>query len=119
MKFLSRRPIWAILMIAPLAITAAGILFFLPDVVPMHYGPNGIDRYGSRYEMLIVGALLSGGNALFGFMAVHAEGMIRKGFVHGVDDPHIVRLILFGTALFFIGAAVTLVALAAMNAPAQ
>ena len=42
-----------LLMVLPLAVTVAA-LFFLPDEMPAHYNAQGeVDRWGSKYEMLI------------------------------------------------------------------
>ena len=42
-----------LLMVLPLAVTVAA-LFFLPDEMPAHYNVQGeVDRWGSKYEMLL------------------------------------------------------------------
>lgn len=54
-----------IVMIAMLLFVMAGIAMrFLPDTVPMHFGADGmVDRYGSKYEMFIVAAVMCLGPA--------------------------------------------------------
>lgn len=48
-----RKIIITLLMVLPLAVTVAA-LFFLPDEMPAHYNAQGeVDRWGSKYEMLI------------------------------------------------------------------
>lgn len=44
---------YIILTVLPLLITTVS-MFFLPDTVPVHYGPSGAaDRWGSRFELMI------------------------------------------------------------------
>ena len=51
--------VWIALCIVPLAVAAAS-LGSLPDTVALHVGPGGvIDRYGSKYEILRMAALLA------------------------------------------------------------
>lgn len=42
-----------ILMFLPLVITLISLLF-LPDTIPAHFGMTKVDRYGSKYETLIL-----------------------------------------------------------------
>lgn len=52
------RTVYWTLMFLPLAVTAAA-LTVLPDQVPMHYDLAGeIDRWGSKYENLILPAMV-------------------------------------------------------------
>lgn len=41
------------LMFLPLVITLIS-LFFLPDTIPAHFSPTKVDRFGSKYETLIL-----------------------------------------------------------------
>lgn len=57
MKLKTQKIICIILMLLPLAITAVALMF-MPEQVPMHYGINGqVDRWGSKYENLILPVL--------------------------------------------------------------
>lgn len=57
MKLKTQKIICIILMFLPLAITAVALMF-MPEQVPMHYGINGqVDRWGSKYENLILPVL--------------------------------------------------------------
>ena len=50
---------------------------YLPDSVPMHFDINGaVDRYGSKYEMLFIPAILILLNVLseFGLLRVSRNG---------------------------------------------
>lgn len=54
MKLKTQKIICIILMLLPLAMTAVALMF-MPERVPMHYGINGqVDRWGSKYENLIL-----------------------------------------------------------------
>ena len=45
--------------VLPFAVTAA-LLNFLPEMIPMHFGFDGnVDRWGSKYEMLLVSAIFA------------------------------------------------------------
>ncbi|MDD6396241.1 MAG: DUF1648 domain-containing protein [Firmicutes bacterium] len=70
MKLKTQKIICIILMILPLAITAVALMF-MPEQVPMHYGINGqVDRWGSKYENLILPVLTI---VLGGFMLIVAK----------------------------------------------
>lgn len=77
--------LWIAFCIIPLAATAIAVFAFLPDTVPMHIGPQGIDRYGSKYEAFLVGGLLSACCLLFFLMYVKAEALDRLGLMNGTD----------------------------------
>ena len=72
----SSKVLYTVLMALPLAVTLI-VLGFLPDQVPAHYGPDfQVDRWGSKYELLLlpgftvlVGLLL----LLFGRLAARQE----------------------------------------------
>ena len=85
--------VWLALCIAPLAVAAAS-LGSLPDTVAMHVGPDGtIDRYGSKYELLRIAFLLALPNLLLMLASWKAEALFAKGLVHGIDDPHNLRVL--------------------------
>ena len=73
----SSKALYAVLMALPLAVTLI-VLGFLPDQVPAHYGPDfQVDRWGSKYELLLlpgftvlIGLLL----LFFGRLAARQEG---------------------------------------------
>ena len=85
--------VWLALCITPLAVAAAS-LGSLPDTVAMHVGPDGtIDRYGSKYELLRIACLLALPNLLLMLASWKAEALFAKGLVHGIDDPHNLRVL--------------------------
>lgn len=46
--------IYIILTVLPLVMSITA-MFFMPDKVPVHYGPSGaVDRFGSKYELMIL-----------------------------------------------------------------
>lgn len=73
----SSKVLYAVLMALPLAVTLI-VLGFLPGQVPAHYGPDfQVDRWGSKYELLLLpgftvlmGLLL----LFFGRLAARQEG---------------------------------------------
>ncbi len=69
------------LMLAP-AIALAATWGSLPDTVPAHWGAEGIDRWGSKFEMIVVPALgvLLGAVLLFG---ARRAGDARVPFLGG------------------------------------
>ena len=85
--------VWLALCIAPLAVAAAS-LGSLPDTVAMHVGPDGtIGRYGSKYELLRIACLLALPNLLLMLASWKAEALFAKGLVHGINDPHNLRVL--------------------------
>ena len=70
MKSKAMKAVYIILILLPFAVTAAA-LQILPDDIPAHYGADGaVDRWGSKYEMLIMPAA----NLLMGLIM---HGMAR------------------------------------------
>ena len=73
----SSKVLYVVLMALPLAVTLI-VLGFLPGQVPAHYGPDfQVDRWGSKYELLLlpgftvlIGLLL----LFFGRLAARQEG---------------------------------------------
>lgn len=59
-----KKAYWWILALIILGFVLAGLFFSVaPDQVPVHYGASGqIDRWGSKYEMLLLPVI----NLLFG-----------------------------------------------------
>ena len=66
-----------LLTFVPMAVCVIA-LFFLPDEIPAHYNAAGeVDRWGSKYEMLIFPGLIvitRGVMALMTYVATHGEG---------------------------------------------
>ncbi len=94
-----------ILMLAPvvaLAITWGS----LPDTIPAHWGAEGIDRWGSKYELLIVPALgmLLGAVLLFG---AHRAGDARVPFLGGsIGERAVMAGACIGQSLIVLGGTV-------------
>jgi hypothetical protein len=76
-------PLLACLSFVPLVVNLAAVLFLLPDVVPLHLGLTGIDRYGAKIESLWVGGLLTVFCILFAVLFYHAEKLSELGLVRG------------------------------------
>jgi hypothetical protein len=76
-------PLLALLSLVPLAVTAVAVFALLPNVVPLHVGLDGIDRYGSKFEAFTVGGVLSGSCLLFTFLFHKAERLNELGLIHG------------------------------------
>lgn len=50
--------VYGILTLLPLVVTTIGVLWFLPEQIPAHYGISGeVDRWGSKYECFILPVL--------------------------------------------------------------
>ncbi|MDM8300805.1 DUF1648 domain-containing protein [Collinsella tanakaei] len=94
-----------VLMLAPvvaLAITWGS----LPDTIPAHWGAEGIDRWGSKYELLIVPALgvLLGAVLLFG---AHRAGDARVPFLGGsIGERAVMAAACIGQSLIVLGGTV-------------
>ena len=85
--------VWIALCIAPLA-AAAAALGSLPDTIALHAGVHGvIDRYGSKYETLSIAAILGLPNLALMLVSWKAPALFAKGLVHGIDDPHNLRVL--------------------------
>ncbi|WP_294438496.1 DUF1648 domain-containing protein [uncultured Slackia sp.] len=107
---------WIILVIAPFAISLA---FFAaaPDVVAMHFGFNGqVDRYGSRFELLITGGFMSTCNALFFLFYAFSDKLHAYGFIK-TKTPQSGRVALVIVAVLFIIVTILLLALSLAFAP--
>lgn len=72
-----KRIMWTVAML-PL-IAAVFILQYMPDSVPMHYNASGsIDRWGSKYEILILPASILGVALLFQIIIMVYEKKISE-----------------------------------------
>lgn len=56
MKHIRKHPVLCIFLLFPFLAAAAG-LFLLPDTIPAHYTNGGLDRMGSKWELLICPAI--------------------------------------------------------------
>jgi uncharacterized membrane protein len=78
----NRRFIAWIFSFAPLLITLV-VLPILPDIIPTHYSLGGnIDRYGSKYEMLVLPIL----TILMGFFWVRVVKNVLKNKEKGIQN---------------------------------
>lgn len=76
MKTKTTKAVYFVLMFLPLAVTVIA-LFFLPDQIPAHYNAaNQVDRWGSKFEALILPAMV----ILFGLFML---GMAK--FISAMD----------------------------------
>lgn len=93
--------IWIVLISAPIVASA---LFFVvaPDVVAMHFGFNGqVDRYGSKFELFIVGSIMSACNALFFLFYAFSNKLHAYGFIK-TKTPQNGRILLVFVAVIFV-----------------
>lgn len=94
-----------VLMLAPIVVLAA-TWGSLPDTIPAHWGAEGIDRWGSKYELLIVPALgvLLGAVLLFG---AHRAGDARVPFLGGsIGERAVMAAACIGQSLIVLGGTV-------------
>lgn len=86
-----------VLMVLPVAATLA-VLQFLPDQIPAHYGFNGqVDRWGSKYETLIVPAM----TLVFGLIMILCARYASKQEKDGRNNEKICILTgVFSLAVF-------------------
>ena len=83
-----------LLTFVPMAVCVIA-LFFLPDKIPAHYNAAGeVDRWGSKYEMLIFPGLIvitRGVMALMTYVATHGEGASENTRLRNCRHPVRVR----------------------------
>lgn len=94
-----------VLMLAPIVVLAA-TWGSLSDTIPAHWGAEGIDRWGSKYELLIVPALgvLLGAVLLFG---AHRAGDARVPFLGGsIGERAVMAAACIGQSLIVLGGTV-------------
>lgn len=90
-----------------LAFVIAGIfLVFLPDVMPMHFNAAGeIDRYGSKYELLFLPAMVFIAAAIFATVLIFIRKKqvgVEKTVLKAVSAAGITVIILFVALEIFI-----------------
>lgn len=51
--------------VLPLVLTGLAVLFVLPDTIPMHYGPSGLDAVGSKGDSFVIAFIVAACCALF------------------------------------------------------
>ena len=85
------------LMLLPLAIVLIALLF-LPDEIPMHYNLSGqVDRWGSKYEMLVFPAL----SVLYGGIMLGVAKYAAKHEESGQNNAQVCIVVgIMGNALF-------------------
>lgn len=75
----AKKTLYTILMLLPLVVTLLS-LQFLPDLIPAHYGMNNqVDRWGSKYELLIFPAMIIGFGVIILLVAKYAEKQEKNG----------------------------------------
>ena len=88
------KKLFYILMFLPLVISMIALVF-LPDVVPAHYNiKNEIDRWGSKYEILIIPII----TILLGKFLLFMRKFVKKHEVKGNNNEKFVLII--GICLF-------------------
>jgi hypothetical protein len=92
-------PLLVYLSLIPLCVTIIAILFLLPEVVPLHVGFEGIDRYGSKFETLVVGGLLTVCCLLFTVSYHNIDKLNARGLVHGSVGT--ARVVLIASIIVF------------------
>ncbi len=88
----------------PLAVSLVW-LQFLPDRVPLHYNFAGeIDRWGSKWELLLlpgIVVLFAAGFSLAGLLLRRKAGTDEKARAHAESNCRILRIVLLGSVLLF------------------
>ena len=109
---------WIALVLLPLAIDFAMLAALpLPDTMAMHFGLDGApDRWGSKFELLIVGGIMSGANLLMALMYWKIEALFAMGLVNGIKTVRGVRIVLWAMGALIVartvGASILLVSTA-------
>ena len=109
---------WIGLVLLPLAVDFAMFAALpLPDTMAMHFGLDGTpDRWGSKYELLVIGGIMSGANLLMALMYWKIEALFAMGLVNGVKTIRGARIVLWVTGAFIVvltvGASIFLVSTA-------
>ena len=84
-----REKIFYILMFLPLVISMIALVF-LPDLIPAHYNiKNEIDRWGSKYEILIIPII----TILLGKFLLFMKKWVKKYEVKGNNNEKFVLII--------------------------
>ena len=84
-----REKIFYILMFLPLVISIIALVF-LPDLIPAHYNiKNEIDRWGSKYEILIIPII----TILLGKFLLFMKKWVKKYEVKGNNNEKFVLII--------------------------
>ncbi|MGN0695237.1 MAG: SdpI family protein [Oscillospiraceae bacterium] len=85
MKNKTMKAVYIILILLPFAVTAIA-LQILPDEIPVHYGAGGaVDRWGSKYEMLILPAA----NLLIGLIMLGVARLAAKKEQEGSNNEKV------------------------------
>ena len=83
-----KKRIYWILMLLPL-VAAVTALFFLPEQIPAHYGMDGqVDRWGSKYEVLLFPVVTIG----FGLFMLAMTKVAKKQETQGQNNEAICLL---------------------------
>ncbi len=102
MNRVSRWAIALLVLLTAVPLVVYGIaMLFLPETVPLHFGFDGTpNRWGSKYELLVVGAILSGVNVICALCYVFAPALKRMGLLNAPknNDVGIARVILLISA---------------------
>ena len=93
----------------------------LPDTMAMHFGLDGApDRWGSKFELLIVGGIMSGANLLMALMYWKIEALFAMGLVNGIKTVRGARIVLWAMGALIValtvGASIFLVSTALATA---
>lgn len=102
MNRVSRWAIALLVLLTAVPLVAYGIAtMFLPETVPLHFGLDGTpNRWGSKFELLVIGAILSGVNVICALCYVFAPALKRMGLLNAPknNDVGIARVILLISA---------------------
>ena len=87
----------------------------------MHFGLDGApDRWGSKFELLIVGGIMSGANLLMALMYWKIEALFAMGLVNGIKTVRGARIVLWAMGALIValtvGASIFLVSTALATA---
>ncbi len=96
--------LWAVLILAPFAISALGYNQFPHGIaqIPIHWNFAGqVDGYGSPESIFILAFIMAATNILMAVFAIKSDQAYDAGLVHGVSKDF-APVVLLGTGVFIV-----------------
>lgn len=94
-------PLSFVVSFVPIILAVIAYAFLLPDVIPTHWSFSGeITEWSPKSDIFLIAGILTFANLLCAFFTHNTEAHIQSGIVHGVRNPTVARIILFGTIVF-------------------
>ena len=88
-------PLAVALAFVPIVACAVAYLF-LPETIPGHIGPEGVDRWGSRAEVFVLGGIMTLLNLLMAACFRFAEKLMARGLMHAPNASSGRAILFFG-----------------------